>query len=64
MKKKRNLKNAPKDMFDVSTAASASECTGLIPTPVTSEAEAEAYEQLYDVYQPDGYHKPPKSGGK
>ncbi len=43
---------------DICSTSSATECTGLIPNPVKSEAEAESYHELYDVYQPDGDYKP------
>ena len=58
MKKRIHNKNLPDETafreLDISTAASVNECTGLIPTPVKSEAEAESYNELYSVYQPDG----------
>lgn len=34
---------------DVNTVASAGDCTGLIPTPPLSEAEAESYQDIYDI---------------
>ena len=34
------------NLFDV---ASATECTGLMPTPPLNEAEAESYSKIYDI---------------
>ncbi len=36
---------------DMNTVASAGDCTGLIPTPPLSEAEAESYQDIYDIPQ-------------
>lgn len=46
------------DMMDV---ASATECTGLMPTPPANEAEAESYTELYPIPQPP---KPPQKHGR
>ncbi len=35
------------------STASANECTGLIPRGIKTHDEAEAYKELYNVYQPD-----------
>lgn len=37
--------------------ASATECTGLMPTPPANQAEAESYTDLYPIPQPP---KPPQ----
>lgn len=38
------------DLFmDRDIVASATECTGLIPTPPLSEEEAESYSDIYDI---------------
>ena len=40
------------DAYDyLSHAASGTDCTGLIPTPASTEAERDAYEAIYP-YQP------------
>ncbi len=39
--------------YNFDTVASATDCTGLIPTPPLSEDEAESYAQLYKIHQPD-----------
>ena len=46
------------EMMDV---ASATECTGLMPTPPADDAQAESYTELYPVPQPP---KPPKKMGR
>lgn len=58
-KKKKNQIDEMLD-FDPTKVVSSTDCTGLIQTPVTSDEQTNAYLQLYDVYQPDGYKKPPK----
>lgn len=50
--------NPLEEMMDV---ASATECTGLIPTPPADEAQAQSYAQLYPIPQPP---KPPRKGEK
>lgn len=35
------------------TVASATECTGLIPTPPLSESEAESYTDIYTIPKPE-----------
>jgi hypothetical protein len=62
MNKNKKRKNQADEMLDFnpSKAVSSTDCTGLIPTPVTSDDQSEAYNDLYDVYQPDGYEKPEK----
>ena len=42
------------DLYDMNTVASATECTGLIPTPPNNEGEAEAYTDIYNIPQPQG----------
>ncbi|MDD4237872.1 MAG: hypothetical protein PHT62_04895 [Desulfotomaculaceae bacterium] len=37
---------------DLDIVASATDCTGLMPTPPLSVAEAESYTEIYDVPQP------------
>ncbi|RPF43342.1 hypothetical protein EDD70_2305 [Hydrogenoanaerobacterium saccharovorans] len=40
------------DFFDFDTIASATECTGLIPTPPLSDEEAESYTDIYSIPKP------------
>lgn len=40
------------ELFDGDNVASATECTGLIPTPPLSEEEAESYTEIYNIPQP------------
>jgi hypothetical protein len=50
--------NSQDDLFfDLDDIASATECTGLIPTPPESEAEAESYTQLYSIPKPQESNK-------
>lgn len=50
-------KNRNEDsLFDVDTVASSMECTGLIPTPPASDAEAESYTELYTIPKPENEH--------
>ncbi|MCX7715068.1 MAG: hypothetical protein N2171_05015 [Clostridia bacterium] len=35
--------------FDTDSVASATDCTGLIPTPPVSDAQAESYTQLHSI---------------
>lgn len=50
---KRKLKLKDKDSFlESENVASATECTGLTPTPPASEEEAESYEELYNIHMP------------
>lgn len=52
-KKKKDSSSLPFDDFvDPFEVISSTECTGLIPTPSKTEAESEAYTDLYDVHQP------------
>lgn len=39
-------------LIDSENVASATECTGLIPTPPISEEEAESYTKIYNIPQP------------
>lgn len=58
MKQKTNKKNNQEiiDSYDYLThAASTTDCTGLMPTPASTEAEREAYEAIY-------HFEPPKIG--
>lgn len=43
----------PEDILDIETVASSNECTGLIPTPPQSGAEADSYTKIYDIPQPN-----------
>lgn len=38
--------------YDVENIASATDCTGLIPTPPTNAEEAESYTKIYSVPTP------------
>jgi hypothetical protein len=40
--------------YDVESVASCNDCTGLMPTPPKSEAEAESYGDLSNVPTPKG----------
>ena len=40
-------------LIDSDNDASATECTGLIPTPPISEEEAKSYTQIYNIPQPE-----------
>ncbi|WP_312641470.1 hypothetical protein [Hydrogenoanaerobacterium sp.] len=40
------------DFWDLDTVVSATECTGLIPIPPTTEDEAESYTNIYAIPQP------------
>ena len=52
MKKEKNSQEQ-KDSYDyLSHAASSTDCTGLIPTPATTEAERESYEAIYPFQPP------------
>ncbi len=45
--KKRKFKKKNKDMFpDISSVSSATECTGLMPTPPANKDEYESYQEL------------------
>lgn len=39
------------DVLDIESTVSATECTGLMPTPPVDDAAAESYTQLYDIPQ-------------
>lgn len=45
------------DFLDSDSIPSSMECTGLIPTPPKSEAEAEAYTEIYDIPKPENDHE-------
>lgn len=49
---KQALNNVEDFYFDLDDVASMTECTGLIPTPPESEAEAESYTDLYPIPRP------------
>lgn len=50
---KQLLQSRPiEEIEDFDTVASASECTGLIPTPPINEAQAEAYTDIYTIPKP------------
>ena len=54
MKKKKNYVISADDPFyDIEKVSSATECTGLIPRGPESDAEAEAYSELYAIHSPD-----------
>ncbi len=40
------------DFLDVVGVASATECTGLMPTPPIKESDVDSYTDLYDIPQP------------
>ena len=44
---RQRAQNMPFD--SISTVASSTECTGLLPTPATDEEELESYTHIYDV---------------
>lgn len=45
------------DIEDFDTVVSASECTGLIPTPPVNEAQAESYTDIYAIPKPSSQNK-------
>lgn len=47
--------------FGDDNTASTMECTGLIPTPPTDEAEAESYADLYTIPKPEKDQKGPSA---
>ena len=50
---KQLIQSRPIDEIeDFDTVASASECTGLIPTPPVNEAQAESYTDIYTIPKP------------
>ena len=50
---KQLLQSRPIDEIeDFDTVASASECTGLIPTPPVNESQAESYTDIYTIPKP------------
>lgn len=64
--KSKNFKNLKKEnvsednfAFDFTNASSVTECTGLTPTPPKTNAEKEAYLNIYD-YKPEVTDKPHK----
>ena len=50
---RKNAKANEKIIEKLETVASATECTGLIPTPPLSEAEAESYADLCTIPTPE-----------
>ncbi len=52
--KKRISKNNPSDYDYLTNAASAGDCTGLIPSLPQSEAELESYNATYQFLPPGG----------
>ncbi len=44
-------------IFETKVTTSAMDCTGLIPSLVTSDSEAESYEDLYPINLPGGKEK-------
>ncbi len=55
MEKKKQHGYPPYDddkFYDMGSVASASDCTGLIPSPPANEGEAESYAELYNIPQP------------
>lgn len=53
MKKEKNNQEIIDSYDYLSHAASSTDCTGLMPTPASTEAEREAYQAIYP-------YKPPK----
>lgn len=52
MKDKSKFEEFLEDVEDQSYVSSSGDCTGLIPSLPSSEAELEAYEQMYHFVQP------------
>lgn len=44
--------NKTDDTFDINNMASMCECTGLIPSGIADEEEAENYGELYGIHKP------------
>lgn len=51
-------KQSPADMPDIGSAASAYDCTGLMPTPPNNEDEMQSYQELYGMEIPKVQEKP------
>ena len=56
-KKKNERADRPFDeaddpFYDITTTSSSTECTGLVPSGVMSEAESDAYGDLYAIHPP------------
>lgn len=49
MKRKPEVRPKKKDFYDLEEVSSATDMTGLIPTPPQNEAEAESYGSLYSA---------------
>ena len=56
-KKERRTAVNQGPLFETTVTASSMDCTGLTPTPPDSQAEAEAYETLYDIDLAGGREK-------
>ncbi|MBE7056907.1 MAG: hypothetical protein E7388_05665 [Ruminococcaceae bacterium] len=53
-KQNKDYKELPIEYLErENSTVSATECTGLIPRGIKTHDEAEAYKELYNVYQPD-----------
>ena len=56
-KEKENKGHPPYDddrFYETESVTSATDCTGLQPTPPKSEGETESYSDLYNIPQPEG----------
>lgn len=54
----RNKKQSTTDMPDIGSAASAYDCTGLMPTPPNDEDEMQSYQELYGMEIPKVQDQP------
>ncbi len=50
---RKSSKNNNRLLENLDTVASATECTGLIPTPPISDNEAESYTDIYAIPKPE-----------
>lgn len=41
-----------KDLYFKRSVASATDCTGLIPTPPLTDGQTDSYDELFDIYEP------------
>ncbi len=51
--KRKNLQEEAQDSFyNITKAASSTDCTGLVPSGILDEAESESYSELYAIHPP------------
>lgn len=62
MNKKKNNREIIDSYDYLGNAASTTDYTGLLPTPVLSDAELESYDAIHPVYPSKTYHDNKKKG--